>query len=178
MKFKALVVAAMVIASVNAKRYRKRLVYPEENDKKSSPVPLSNSIENDQYLFKERLSGEEKPADDSNGGNAKIDLACKRMYSILKDLQTKIREFDDESYGYWSTLRSLENKINSLKAEEKKNYSTSYNEISAKLKVNRKKSTLLKKEYCEVVKYTVATDCGFKTSRMISTDDKPLNTSY
>ncbi|KAH6573239.1 hypothetical protein BASA60_006135 [Batrachochytrium salamandrivorans] len=144
MKFNALVVATMVITSVNAVFLSKLPNGVENSGDKSASSPPSNSVQDMGLDFPIKISSEEKPADGSNVGNTENNPACKRVTSALKGLQDKIRKLDNESKIHQLTLHSLENKINSLEAGVTKDYRFR-NEIRAKLKAAKEESDNLKK---------------------------------
>ncbi|KAH6577154.1 hypothetical protein BASA62_001012 [Batrachochytrium salamandrivorans] len=118
MKVKALVVAAMVITSVNASWHRK-----------------GEDVRG--LLAKASSSGEEQSANGSNAGNTVVNPACDFVYAMLRALQTKIREFDSESHVYQAIISEMENRAAWVSAKQVEIHYESYNAARAKLEASK-----------------------------------------
>ncbi|KAH6562626.1 hypothetical protein BASA60_011060 [Batrachochytrium salamandrivorans] len=128
MKVKALVVAAMVITSVNAGLHRRG---------EDSPSKASSS-------------GEEQSANGSNTGNTVVNPACDFVYAMLRVLQTKIYELDEESYIYQAVISEMNNRSAWVLAKQVETHYESYNVACAKLEASKEQSTNLKREYLRI----------------------------
>ncbi|KAH6597720.1 hypothetical protein BASA50_004325 [Batrachochytrium salamandrivorans] len=128
MKVKALVVAAMVITSVNAGLHRRG---------EDSPSKASSS-------------GEEQSANGSNTGSTVVNPICSIVYAMLKGLQTKIYELDEESYIYQAVISEMNNRSAWVLAKQVETHYESYNVACAKLEASKEQSTNLKREYLRI----------------------------
>ncbi|KAH6567644.1 hypothetical protein BASA50_004751 [Batrachochytrium salamandrivorans] len=165
MKFNALVVAAMVIISVNAD-------WHEKSDKSGSTLP-SNPITHIvptiviSYAHDEELEDEldEEPDDDSDEESAKDDSACESLISAFKGLQEKIRELDSEFQAYQAILSDLKSKMDDVRPEEVEDYMYR-KEVCAKLGAIKQESALVKRRTRGFLGEVEAA-CSKKTLRMM-----------
>ncbi|KAH6597724.1 hypothetical protein BASA50_004329 [Batrachochytrium salamandrivorans] len=149
MKVKALVVAAMVITSVNASWHRKG----EDSSSKASS------------------SGEEQSANGSNAGNTVVNPACDFVYAMLRALQTKIREFDSESHVYQAIISEMENRAAWVSAKQVEIHYESYNAARAKLEASKEQSNNLKGRYRRIFENRGSMNCDEEVFRLISEND-------
>ncbi|KAH9246521.1 hypothetical protein BASA81_015936 [Batrachochytrium salamandrivorans] len=145
MKFNALVVAAMVITSVNAVFLGKLSSEVENSGDKSGSVVPSSVIR--KLDTKAGSSGEEKSANDSNMRDTENNPACRRVYPILKDLQEHILKLSEEYHDHRLALCKIKGKTDNSKSDEADEYLKSHSTTSATMQRIKQKTITLKGEH-------------------------------
>ncbi|KAH9271299.1 hypothetical protein BASA83_006628 [Batrachochytrium salamandrivorans] len=135
MKFNALVVAAMVITSVNAVFLGKLSSEVENSGDKSGLIPRLVVL------------GEEKSANDSNMRDTENNPACRRVYPILKDLQEHILKLSEEYHDHRLALCKIKGKTDNSKSDEADEYLKSHSTTSATMQRIKQKTITLKGEH-------------------------------
>ncbi|KAH9264700.1 hypothetical protein BASA83_011803 [Batrachochytrium salamandrivorans] len=137
MKVKALVVAAMVITSVNAGLHRKG---------EDSPSKASSS-------------GEEQSANGSNTGSTFPNPFCSIVYAMLRALQTEICELNRKAHIYQAAISELENRAPWVSPKQVQTHYASYSEARAKMEASKEQSTNLRREYRGIFRTRKTMDC-------------------
>ncbi|KAH9253829.1 hypothetical protein BASA83_011805 [Batrachochytrium salamandrivorans] len=137
MKVKALVVAAMVITSVNAGLHRRG---------EDSPSKASSS-------------GEEQSANGSNTGNTVVNPLCSIVYAMLRALQTKICELNRKVRIYQAAISELENRAPWVLAKQLEVHHGSYSEALVKLEATKEQSSSLRREYRGIFRTRGSMNC-------------------
>ncbi|KAH6577969.1 hypothetical protein BASA60_003816 [Batrachochytrium salamandrivorans] len=144
MKVNALVVAAMVITSVNASPFGIFKVWLGIDSGSQEPASPSDSPEHGPGLVLPSDSQDstlndtqdldpynQDPADGSNDGDE--ESTCDSIIADLKELQVKMLGLDEQFRNQLPTLYELKSRVDDLKDEEMDDYHASRREVEATL---------------------------------------------
>ncbi|KAH9255664.1 hypothetical protein BASA81_006270 [Batrachochytrium salamandrivorans] len=178
MRVNVLVIAAMVVTSVNAGgKERPRGLFKQGDGSglkskapfglrvyslfpKKRPVHDSGASQDTDPTSKESSNGSDDDA-------AKKESACKRLASELLYLQQRIFEHFDEFHIQLSISNNLKDNKETLKTEEIGNRFASYNLVNAKLETIKKRFVVSDEYYRETYGELVQNDCSTEFPRLI-----------
>ncbi|KAH6585526.1 hypothetical protein BASA50_001135 [Batrachochytrium salamandrivorans] len=171
MKVKALVVAAMVITSVNAGwRRRFKDLFGGNGGKPRSVFPQDLSM-NEWSMSQDTEPTKKESADDSNMNGIGKNLICDFLISIAEDLHRNIFGNVDEYRSHLSVLYTLQGKAENLKEEEKEDHSASFEHVNGRLQAIKGEFTSLKDRYLEMLKQLVRNECMTESVHLTSPED-------
>ncbi|KAH6580111.1 hypothetical protein BASA60_003013 [Batrachochytrium salamandrivorans] len=150
MKFNILVVAAMVITSVNAGWHRRPKVVSGSDDSKPGSVSSYELPEGDSSLSQDTVHTNKESSNDSDMNVVSENIFCDFLTLAAKDLQRNLVERADEFRGHLASLHILQEKEETLKDEQRENHSASTGRVNGILEAIKKEFAKLEKEYREV----------------------------
>ncbi|KAH6596503.1 hypothetical protein BASA50_005053 [Batrachochytrium salamandrivorans] len=137
MKFNILVVAAMVITSVNAGWHRRPKVVSGSDDSKPGSVSSYELPEGDSSLSQDTVHTNKESSNDSDMNVVSENIFCDFLTLAAKDLQRNLVERADEFRGHLASLHILQEKEETLKDEQRENHSASTGRVNeTQLRVN------------------------------------------
>ncbi|KAH6580109.1 hypothetical protein BASA60_003011 [Batrachochytrium salamandrivorans] len=150
MKFNILVVAAMVITSVNAGWHRRPKVVPGGDDSKPGSVSSQDLSEGDSSMSQDTDHTNKESSNDSDTNVVSENIFCDFLTLAAKDLQASLVERADEFRGHLASLHMLQETAETLKEEQMENHSASTERVNGILEAIKKEFAKLLKEYYEV----------------------------
>ncbi|KAH6596505.1 hypothetical protein BASA50_005055 [Batrachochytrium salamandrivorans] len=150
MKFNILVVAAMVITSVNAGWHRRPKVVPGSDDSKPGSVSSHDLSEGDSSLSQDTVHTNKESSNDSDTNVVSENIFCDFLTLAAKDLQRNLVERADEFRDHLASLHMLQEKEDTLKDEQMENHSASTERVNGILEAIKEEFAKLQKEYREV----------------------------
>ncbi|KAH9271406.1 hypothetical protein BASA83_006498 [Batrachochytrium salamandrivorans] len=171
MKVKALVVAAMVITSVNAGWRRKPRVFVGGDDSKPGSVFSQDLTETGPSMSQDIEPTKKESADDSNMNGIGKNLICDFLISKAEGLHRNIFGNVDEYRSHLSVLYILQEKAENLKEEEKEDHSASFERVNGGLQAIKEEFTSLKDRYLQILKQLVRNECMTESVHLTSPED-------
>ncbi|KAH6591499.1 hypothetical protein BASA50_008675 [Batrachochytrium salamandrivorans] len=159
MKVKALIVAAMVITSVNAGwldrfinwlgyKYDSELVFPPSIPEHGPGSVLPSNLPDSTLDDAQDLDPyNQEPGDGSNDGDE--ELTCDSIIADLTKLQVKMLELAEDFQDQLPAFYELKSRADDLKDEEMDNYHVSRREVEAMLEDIKAEFTYLNARYSE-----------------------------
>ncbi|KAH6589853.1 hypothetical protein BASA61_005459 [Batrachochytrium salamandrivorans] len=169
MKFNALVVAAMVITSVNAGLFGKATNPFKKSGGGSMSEQLYDPLENDEDIFQESEPTKNGQYDDSDDAEKTQD--CNRMFTIAEKIQDNIFDLADDFRINLPIPDAPNSGANDLKPEAREGHAEFYSQIKDEQKAIKEKATFLKEKYEENWEKIVKTECPTESVRLLSPEE-------
>ncbi|KAH6593574.1 hypothetical protein BASA50_007243 [Batrachochytrium salamandrivorans] len=149
MKFRALVIAAMVIASVNAGGHDKLPSGVENSGDVSKAESKQSLLQKNGAELKGRDPTSVKKTNNLKDYDTVKPPNCKILFAKLKRLQKRILQLSDKYNNCRLTLCKIHIKADSPKSGKVNKYFKSHSTTSGTMQKARQKATALKEEYEE-----------------------------
>ncbi|KAH6570534.1 hypothetical protein BASA62_004312 [Batrachochytrium salamandrivorans] len=167
MRVNILVVAAMVITSVNAGLIKESKDLPSDDLNQES---VQSKEEWD--VFQESEPSKNGQCDDSD--DAEKTKICNRMLFIAEKIQASIFDLADDFRINLPIPDAPNRGANDLEPEAREGHAEFYSQIKDEQKAIKEKATFLKGKYEEIWEKIVKTGCPTESTRLLSPEDMAI----